>query len=102
MGLRKLNIVGYCYGLLGFMNVMSGVLRGIGESFINMIISIVGVCGIRVVWILTAFKYIGTFESLFFCYPLSWIGTFLMHLTVFFILYNRLTSKSTVVNQLMS
>ena len=38
MGLRKFNFLGYCYGFLGLMNVMSGILRGMGESFINMVI----------------------------------------------------------------
>lgn len=89
MGLRKFSFIGYCYGFLGLMNVMSGTLRGMGESFINMVISIVGVCGIRVMWIMTAFKLIGTFESLFVCYPLSWIGTFIMHFIVFTIVYKK-------------
>ena len=74
MAMRKFNILGYSYGILGFMNVMSGALRGMGASFINMITSIIGVCGIRILWILTAFRAVGTFESLFLCYPLSWLG----------------------------
>ena len=94
MGLRKLKVVGYAYGLLGIMNVMSGVLRGMGETFINMLTSMVGVCGIRIVWIMTAFKMIGTYESLFVCYPLSWFGTFVLLYIVFEILYSRVKKKT--------
>ena len=89
MGWRKFSILGYTYGLLGLMNIMSGALRGMGASFLNMIMSIVGVCGIRILWIMTAFKAIGTFESLFVCYPLSWIGTMLLHSIMFFVVFKK-------------
>ncbi len=89
MALRKLNVVGYAYGLLGMLNVMSGMLRGMGASFINMLTSVVGVCGIRIIWIMTAFKAIGTFESLFLCYPISWFGTVIMHTIMFVIIFKR-------------
>ena len=88
-GWRKLSIVGYAYGLLFIMNTMSGVLRGMGASLGNMITSILGACGIRILWILTAFKAIGTFESLFYCYPLSWLGTFCMHFIMFIFVFRK-------------
>jgi len=93
MGLRKFNLLGYMYGLLGFMNVMSGALRGMGASILNMITSIVGVCGIRILWIATAFRAIGTFESLFLCYPLSWFGTFCMHFIMFLVVFHKEKKK---------
>lgn len=89
MGLRKFNVLGYTYGLLGLMNILSGALRGMGASFLNMLTSIVGVCGIRVLWIITAFKAIGTFESLFLCYPLSWSGTMIMHFIMFLFVFKK-------------
>jgi len=89
MAMRKFSILGIFYGVLGFTNVMSGVLRGMGASLINMIMSITGVCGVRIVWILTAFKAIGTFESLFVCYPLSWTATFIFHSIMFVIVYKK-------------
>lgn len=88
-GWRKFSILGYTYGILGFMNIMSGALRGMGASFFNMIMSIVGVCGIRVLWILTAFKEIGTFESLYACFPLSWAGTFVLHFIMFLFIFRK-------------
>ena len=96
MGLRKFGVQGYVYGLLGFMNIMSGTLRGMGASFLNMLTSIVGVCGIRILWIVTAFKAIGTFESLFLCYPLSWAGTFVLHFIMFLIVFKKEKEKSGI------
>ncbi len=96
MGIRKMIILGYSYGLLGLLNVMNGALRGMGASFINMLMSIAGVCGIRILWILTAFRAIGSFESLFFCYPLSWIGTACLHFMMFLAVFKKAKKVSNV------
>ncbi len=92
-GLRKFHLLGYVYGLMGFLNVMSGVLRGMGASFINMITSIIGVCGIRIIWLLTAFKAVHTFEVLFLCYPISWIGTTILHFIMYVIIFKKEKTK---------
>ncbi len=97
-GWRKLGILGYAYGLLGFVNIMSGALRGMGASIMNMITSICGVCGIRILWIMTAFKAIGTYESLFICYPLSWGGTFILHTCMFILVFKNQQKKLSVLN----
>lgn len=93
MGWRKFKIIGYTYGLLGLLNIISGTLRGMGASFLNMITSIMGVCGIRIIWILTVFKAIGTLESLYVCYPLSWTVTMLLHFCMFLFVYKKEKQK---------
>lgn len=95
-GWKKFSIMGYSYGLLGLMNLLSGTLRGMGASFLNMITSIAGVCGIRILWILTAFRAIGTIESLYVCYPLSWIGTMILHTVMFVIVYKKEKKKINI------
>lgn len=99
MGLKKFRINGYFYGLAGVMNVMSGALRGMGASFMNMVTSIAGVCGIRILWVLTAFRAIGTFESLYWCYPLSWLGTFTLHFCMFLVLFQKHKKKNAIEGQ---
>lgn len=94
LGLVRLLYVGCMYGLCGYMEVMIGALRGIGRSFASMIVSIIGTCGIRIMWLLTAFKIIGTFESIYYAMPLSWIGTFLMEAVMFVICYKKLIKKA--------
>ncbi len=68
------------YFILGIMEVGSGVLRGLGRSFTSMIISLIGSCALRILWIYTVFDYFvgqGSFmiESLFVSYPVSWALT---------------------------
>jgi len=89
MGWIKLSLMGCTYGIMGYMNVASGVLRGMGASIINMITSIAGVCGIRILWIMTAFKAIGTFRSLYYCYPMSWAGTLVLHSIMIVFVYKK-------------
>lgn len=87
--MRKFMLLGYCYGLLGFSNVLSGALRGMGASIINMATSITGVCGIRVVWIMTVFKANPEFETLFWCYPISWLGVSILHGIMFILVFKK-------------
>ena len=66
------------------MEVFSGALRGLGYSGSSMALSIIGVCGIRIGWVLTVFKMVGTIESLFIAMPLSWIGTLILQGALYF------------------
>lgn len=95
-GLKKFRINGYFYGVAGVQSVMSGALRGMGASFMNMLTSIAGVCGIRILWVLTAFQAIRTFESLYWCYPLSWLGTFIMHFCMFLVVFHNCKKKNAL------
>ena len=94
-GIKRLTWAGCFYGLLGYMNTMSGVLRGMGYSFTCMISSIVGVCGIRIAWIMTVFNHYRTFETLFVCFPLSWFGTALFHFIFFSFIIKKYQHKDS-------
>ena len=60
------------YFLLATMEVGSGVLRGLGKSFISTTVSLIGICVFRVVWIFTVFRATGTLEMIYISYPISW------------------------------
>ncbi len=83
-GIRRINVISFTYFICGVMDTMVGGLRGLGTSVVPMVVSIVGVCGIRIVWIFTVFQQVGTFECLLWSYPVSWIITATLH----FICYN--------------
>lgn len=91
-GITKLTYVCLPHFLCGCMEVMTGLIRGMGVSLAPMFVSIAGVCGIRITWLFTIFRIprFHTLESLFISYPISWIVTFLVHSVVFFVLYRRL------------
>lgn len=67
------------YFLLAFMEVGSGVLRGLGKSVTSTVVSLVGSCLLRIVWIFTVFRLHPTLEVIYFSYPLSWGLTAAIH-----------------------
>lgn len=50
---------------------MSGYLRGFGISLIPAILTIIGVCVVRVIWIYTIFPLDRTFSTILMAYPIS-------------------------------
>ena len=90
MGVKRLMIIGCTYGICGFMEVMSGALRGIGYSFTSMVSSVAGVCGVRIIWIFTVFRAFKSFETLYSCYPVSWLITLALHSALFVVAFNRI------------
>lgn len=85
-GIIRFSYVSLPYFMLGLLDVSTGGLRGYGQSMIPMIISVLGICGIRVLWVLAVFP-IPAFHSpqwLFISYPVSWFVTLSVQ-TVFFL-----------------
>lgn len=96
-GIVRMTYVCIPYFLCGLLDVTTGVLRGLGVSFLPMIISILGVCALRVGWIYTVFQIPAyhTPQSLYISYPISWIITFLTQLVVCVIVYRRKAAAHT-------
>ena len=90
-GMLRLSIICMTYWICGLMDVSTGALRGIGESFIPMVISVLGVCGIRIGWIYTIFQIpqFHTPQCLYISYPISWGITFLCQMVAFLLVYRK-------------
>ena len=67
------------------MDVMVGGLRGIGYSVMPMLVSLVGACGLRLLWIATIFQLpqFHTIQMLYWSYPVSWTITVAVHVLCF-------------------
>ena len=94
-GMIRFTYASLPYFLCGLMDVSTGALRGMGASIAPMIISVLGVCGIRIGWILTIFQIpqFHTPQCLYISYPVSWTITFLCQLLAFWWVYKRHTQK---------
>lgn len=90
-GLIRLQIVILPYFLHGLMDVFTGALRGMGYSFMPMAISVLGVCVLRIAWLLTIFQSprFHTPRTLYVSYPISWIVTTLCQLVAFIIVCRK-------------
>ena len=95
-GMIRLAYICLPYFLCGLMDVSTGALRGLGASFVPMVISILGVCVLRIGWIYTIFQIpeYHTPQCLYFSYTVSWLLTFLCQMAAFIIVYRRLTREA--------
>jgi len=80
-GMRRLFMVCCFYATCGLMDSIVGSIRGMGYAITPTVVSLVGACGLRILWIGTIFQIpeYHTESMLFLSYPISWVVTFLMH-----------------------
>lgn len=81
-GVERMKIIATTYAFCGIMDVMVGALRGIGYSVMPMIVSLIGACGFRLVWIATIFQIprFHKITTVYLSYPISWLLTALVHI----------------------
>jgi len=99
-GMIRLNIIATTYFLCGLMEVMVGMLRGMGTSTLPMIVSVIGVCGVRIAWIYTVFAQDRELRTLYISYPVSWVATTVIQMVCYFILIHRVSRRSLPVPEL--
>ena len=92
-GSLRMSIIVLTYFLCGIMEVFTGSLRGMGASLTPMLISLVGACVTRVIWIYTVFAAVPTLQVLYSCYPVSWLFTILMQIVAFFVIRRNLQRR---------
>lgn len=94
-GMVRLGFIGLPYVLCGIMDVTVGSLRGMGYSVFPMLVSIVGSCLLRIVWLQTVFKIDAyhKIETVYIIYIITWIVTGTAHLITYFVLKRKLIRK---------
>lgn len=93
-GMIRLRIDLLLYFLCGQMEAVVGVLRGMGYSVIPTAVSLIGACGLRILWLAVVFSRIQTMEILFWSYPISWILTTMAHLIYYAIVMRKYKKNS--------
>lgn len=77
------------YFICGIMDTLVGVLRGLGSSVIPMVTSIIGACGLRLVWVAAVFPLHRTPACLYLSYPVTWTITALFHFLFLMLVVRR-------------
>ena len=90
-GMLRLSFVCLPYFLCGLLDVSTGALRGMGASLEPMAISVLGICGLRLLWLGTIFQIPACHTPmwLYLSYPVSWIITFAAQFFAFQRVYRR-------------
>lgn len=94
-GMVRAQIILTTYALCGCMDVMVGMMRGIGYSIMPMIVSLIGACGLRILWIATVFQIpeYHTIRTVYISYPITWGITFLAHIVCWIIVWRKLKKQ---------
>ena len=93
-GMMRLGVVSVTYCLCGMMDVVAGSVRGLGYSILPMLVSLVGACVFRIIWIFTVFQWKHTLFSLYISYPISWALTICAHLVCYFAVRRRVFPRT--------
>ncbi|WMM25976.1 MATE family efflux transporter [Tissierella sp. MB52-C2] len=81
-GVEMLSLITPFYITFVAIEILSGALRGMGDTFIPMIISGIGICALRVLWIFIAVPVWPTIKTVLYSYPITWTVT-----SILFIFY---------------
>ena len=92
-GLERMLLVCTPYALCGVMNVLVGAMRGLGSSLTPMVVSIFGVCVLRVVWIYTVFPP-GPLLRDAVPYPVTWAVTAAIEVVCFFVIRKKAIARA--------
>ena len=102
IGMTRVFFTSMPYFLYGLLDAAAGSLRGMGASTISMLISVLGICGSRLLWIFTVFQIpvMHTPQCLYSSYPISWVLTAIAEFVAFPIIYRKMTEKTRLLQEL--
>ncbi len=92
-GYERLLVICLPYFTCGIMDVMSGSIRGMGQSMLPMLISFFCVCGFRLIWIFTLLPWHHYYTFILYSYSISWVVTFLLLTVTYFAVHRNLEKK---------
>ncbi len=106
-GVIRMSVISLTYFTAGTMDVMVGMLRGIGRSLVPTIVSIACICGFRIAWIYTVFEYCKlntaaetAFKVLYWSYPISWVLATSLHIICFGVIFSRIIKRSKALDKM--
>lgn len=94
-GIQRMSVICTTYCLCGIMDVLVGSIRGLGYAVMPMIVSLMGACVFRVIWIYTIFQWNRSLHTLYISYPISWALTAFAHVICFLIVKRRVEKNAS-------
>lgn len=71
-GLMQVHVTAFFFCLLAFSHCAAGVMRGCGKSIVPMATMLTFWCGVRIIYVTIAIRFIPKFTTISWCYPLTW------------------------------
>ena len=76
------------------IEILSGAMRGHGQSLIPAVVSLAGICGVRIIWVYTVFPFSRTFNTIMAAYPISWTITAIVLVVAYFMMMRKITPET--------
>ena len=94
VGITRLKIISRFQWIGGLMETACGSIRGLGKALSPTLVTLIGACALRILWIYFAYAHYGTLASLYVVYPVSWAATFLVQALLLQIYKKQLPCQS--------
>lgn len=91
-GMIRLKYVAFWLMLNASLDVFVNAVRGMGNSTMPTVIMMIGICGVRLLWLWTVFPRIHTLEMIYICFPISWTVTTILEGMLWYHDYKKLTA----------
>lgn len=72
-GYQVVRLCAMFYWIFTIGEVLSGAIKGSGDAFVPMCISMVCMCGLRILWIFVGLRIWYDIRMVFLCYPVAWV-----------------------------
>jgi len=89
-GMIRITIMCSAYCLCGMMDTLCGALRGMGKTLIPMVVSLLGACVFRLIWIATYYAAHPSLQVLYYSYPISWSMVSIVYFIMIFVVRRKL------------
>lgn len=76
-----IKVISIYYTTYSLVEIISCAIKGCGDSVNSMIIALIGICAVRIVYLLTSTFTKGV--QIIYCYPISWAITSLIYLVYY-------------------
>ena len=91
VGMINLAMIGLTYFLCGGLDVGSYTMRGFGKSLAPTLISLIGACALRIVWVYAVFYpfFPDNLTILYLSYPITWIVTTIAYIPMIILEFRK-------------
>lgn len=98
IGMEMIQIMTPFYFTFVCVEILSGAIRGVGEALKPMLLTCIGVCGLRIAWIIWIVPLNPSLFNIAICYPITWSATSLLFI-IYYLKGNWLKSKMPALNK---
>lgn len=95
-GMVRLEIVLLLQWMASSYEVAGGALRGLGYSMLPTLLTVLGTCVVRLIWVYTVNVHYHRFDLLLWIYPISWVLTGASVLIAYRIVARRLRRQQNI------